>query len=129
MATADITAVRHPKKGAMPPAVAQQLAADRRAARAAQRAGDTSEAWRLLERTHILSQPWAWPHVRSHLDMLRLAVQTRDGREIVGQAFRTIVAGPGSALGRYPRGNTGRANVPATQPMPVPDDLAALLDG
>ena len=89
--------------------------------------GDDTEAWRLLERTHILSQPWPWPHVRSHIDMLRLAVRTRHHREALGQAVRILVAGPGSATGRYPLGNTGRADVPATQPMPVPDDLADVL--
>jgi hypothetical protein len=43
------------------------------------------------------------------------------------QLARIIVAGPGTATGRYPLGNTGRADVPATQPMPAPDDLADLL--
>jgi hypothetical protein len=109
------------------PEITAASAADRRAARAARDAGDLEAAWRLLERTHILSQPWAWPHVRSHLDMLRLAIHARDRREIVGQLGRVLVAGPGSAIGRYPLGNTGRADVPATRPMAVPEDLAALL--
>lgn len=128
MSTADIARTRHPRKGrTVPPAIADLLNAERRAARAAYAAGDRAEAWRLLERTHILSQPWAWPHIRSHLDMLVLAVRTRDGREVIGQLGRIVVAGPGSAMGRYPLGNTGRANVPATQPMPLPDDLAEVL--
>ncbi len=120
-------AARHPRRVRTPGVVAA-IDADRRAARAARDAGDLDEAWRLLERTHILSQPWAWPHVRSHLDMLALAMRSRDRREVVGQVVRTLVAGPGSAAGRYPLGNTGRADVPATQPMPVPADLAELLD-
>ena len=128
MTTADSTATRHPKRGrTVPAAVAARIDADRRAARAAHAAGDDAEAWRLLETTHILSQPWPWPHVRSHLDMLRLAVRTYDRREAVGQILRVVVAGPGSAARRYPLGNPGRADVPATQPMPVPDELAALL--
>lgn len=121
-----MTTARHPRK-ARTAEIAAAIDADRRAARAAGRAGGLDEAWRLLERTHILSQPWAWPHVRSHVDMLRLAVRARDRREITGQIVRTLVAGPGSAVGRYPLGNTGRSDVPATQPMPVPEDLAALL--
>jgi hypothetical protein len=129
MSAADIKSVRHPTKGAMPAAIAEALTTDRAAARAARRAGDTAEAWRRLERTHILSQPWPWPHVRSHFDMLGLAIGTHDRREVIGQIFRTIVAGPGSASGRYPLGNTGRSNVSATAPMPVPDDLAAILAG
>ncbi len=128
MATRDLTTTRHPRKTRRPPApIAEQLAAERRAARAAHADGDDAEAWRLLERTHILSQPWPWPHVRSHLDMFVLAVRTRNRREAFGQLFRILVAAPGSATGRYPIGNTGRANVPATQPMPIPDDLAAVL--
>jgi hypothetical protein len=59
--------------------------------------------------------------------MLRLAIRTRAPREIGGQVVRTVVAGPGSALGRYPLGNTGRADVPATRPMPIPEDLSQLL--
>jgi len=128
MTTADITATRHPKSARKVPAlIAERLTADRRAARDAHNAGNVAEAWRLLERTHILSQPWAWPHVRSHIDMLHLAIHTRDRREIVGQLLRILVAGPGSATGRYPTGNTGRANVSATLPMEVPDELAGFL--
>jgi hypothetical protein len=128
MTTTDITSQRHTSKGRTPsPAVARQLADDRARARRALAAGDTAEAWRLLERTHILSQPWARPHVRSHVDMLRLAVRARDRREALGQLLRIAVAGPGSATGRYPLGNTGRARVSATLPMPVPEDLARLL--
>ncbi len=89
--------------------------------------GRNGEAWPLLETAHILSQPWWRLHVQTHWRMLRLAVRDRDRREITGQLMRFVAAGPGSATGRYPRGNTGRADVPATQPMPVPDDLAALL--
>ncbi|HEX5597574.1 MAG TPA: DUF3703 domain-containing protein [Micromonosporaceae bacterium] len=83
--------------------------------------------WRAAERVHILSQPWPWPHTRTHAVMLRRALKERDCVEAVGQVLRLLVAGPGSALGRYPQGNTGRARVPLTQPMPLPDDLAAIL--
>jgi hypothetical protein len=128
MTVTDIATTRHPRRGhRLPPALARQLTAERRAAQQAHAAGDDTEAWRLLERTHVLGQPWPWPHVRSHLDMLRLAVRTRNRREAIGQLLRIIVAGPGSATGRYPLGNTGRADVPATKPMPVPADLAELL--
>jgi anti-sigma factor RsiW len=40
---------------------------------------------------------------------------------------RLLVAGPGSALGRYPVGNTGDANVSAVAAMPIPADLQAVL--
>ena len=32
-----------------------------------------NDAWPTLERAHIASQPWAWPHTRVHAAMLRLA--------------------------------------------------------
>ncbi|MCU1673474.1 MAG: hypothetical protein JWN77_1587 [Frankiales bacterium] len=108
----------------MPPAVrhafATELAASRNAA--------TREArWQALERAHILSQPWAWPHTKAHAVMLGVAWREHDRREAIGQVIRLVVAAPGSALGKYPEGNTGRANVPLTRPMPVPADLAGLL--
>jgi hypothetical protein len=60
--------------------------------------------------------------------MLAYAVRRRDRHEIIGQLTRVIVAGPGSWTGRYPVGNTGGADVSAFQPMPVPDDVRAILE-
>ncbi|OLT35746.1 hypothetical protein BJF79_32035 [Actinomadura sp. CNU-125] len=94
---------------------------------AARHSGDPASRWHHLERAHILSQPWPWPHTRNHIAMFALAIAQRDRREALGQVVRIIVAAPGSAIGRYPEGNTGRADVRLTQPMPVPEDLAALL--
>lgn len=95
---------------------------------AASRTASTSEArWHALERAHILSQPWAWPHTKAHAAMLAVAWRERNRGEAVGQIIRLVVAAPGSALGKYPEGNNGRAAVPLTRPMPMPADLAALL--
>jgi hypothetical protein len=101
---------------------------ERNAARAARQRGNVATEWKHLERAHILSQPMAGAHVRTHLAMLAYAVRRRDSHEIVGQVLRVIVAGPGSWTGRYPAGNTGGANVSAFQPMPVPDDLRTILE-
>jgi hypothetical protein len=60
--------------------------------------------------------------------MLGYGFRRRDRREVVGQLLRLVVAGPGSWTGRYPLGNTGGANVSAVQPMPVPEDLRAILE-
>lgn len=98
------------------------------AARAARNRGDVTAEWTHLERAHILSQPLAAAHVRTHLAMLGYAVRRRDRHEIVGQVLRAILAAPGSWTGRYPVGNTGGANVSAFRPMPVPDDLRPLLE-
>jgi Protein of unknown function (DUF3703) len=102
---------------------------ERSAARAARQRNDVEDEWRHLERAHVLSQPMAGPHVRTHVAMLGYGLRHRDGREIVGQMVRLMVAAPGTWTGRYPAGNTGGANVSALKPMPIPDDLQAILDG
>lgn len=94
---------------------------------AARHAPGPDERWRALERAHILSQPWAWPHTTTHARMLALAVRLRDRREALGQVVRLLVAAPGSLSGRYPVGNTGRSDAGLTTPMPVPEDLAPIL--
>ncbi len=96
-------------------------------ARQARDAGDQTGEWHHLERAHILSQPLAGAHVRTHVRMLGYGVRHRDRREITGQLVRLLVAGPGSAVGRYPLGNTGGANVSAVEPMAIPGDLQAVL--
>ena len=51
---------------------------------------------------HILSQPLAVPHVRTHLAMLSYGRRNRDRHEIIGQLGRLIVAGPGTATAPIP---------------------------
>src|SRR5438132_7244595 len=96
---------------------------ERAEANDARERGVFEQEWAHLERAHILSQPMAGPHVRTHVSMLGYALRHRDRHEVVGQLVRLVVAGPGSLTGRYPVGNTGGANVSALRPMPIPDDL------
>jgi hypothetical protein len=86
-----------------------------------------ADPWPALERAHIASQPFAWPHTRVHAAMLRVAWRQRDRREFVGQLVRLIVAGPGSLVDRYPPGNTGRTTMGLTARGPIAADLAELL--
>ena len=51
----------------------------------------------------------------------------RDRREVFGQLKRMVAAAIFSRLW-VPPGNTGRANVSAVEPMPIPDDLRRLLE-
>jgi hypothetical protein len=101
--------------------------AERDAALAARLRGDPAAEWRHLERAHILSQPKALLHVRTHVAMLGAGIRRHDRREIGGQLLRLIVAGPGSLAGRYPVGNTGGADVSAMAAMPIPADLRPYL--
>jgi hypothetical protein len=101
---------------------------ERAAAGFARARGDVPGEWEHLERAHILSQPMAGAHVRTHLAMLTYGFRRRAPREIGGQLLRLVVAGPGSWTGRYPVGNTGGADVSAFQPMPIPEDLRPILE-
>jgi len=104
-------------------------AEERVAAKTARSRGDVAAEWHHLERAHILSQPMAGPHVRTHVSMLGYGFRRRDRREIIGQVVRLMVAPPGTWTGRYPIGNTGGADVSAVRPMPIPDDLQVVLAG
>lgn len=85
------------------------------------------EAWRALERAHILSQPFAWLHVRVHIHMLKRALRDRRWREALGQLPRLALAGPGSLMGRYPRGNRGTTVISMFRPEPMAPEVEALM--
>jgi len=111
------------------PDLARIRAAYRAELSAASRApagGDAAAAFHHLERAHILSQRHTLAHVHVHWRMLRLGASVGDWREVLGQASRIVAAAIFSRIW-VPIGNTGRANVSALKPMPVPDDLRAIL--
>ncbi|MFP2910874.1 DUF3703 domain-containing protein [Pyxidicoccus sp. 3LFB2] len=112
----------------MQPKLRAAFEAELREAHQSESRGDVAHAWRHLERAHILSQAYAGPHVRVHCRMFAFGWRRGDARELAGQLARILVAGPGSWLGRAPLGNTGGANVGILTPMPIPEDLRALLD-
>jgi hypothetical protein len=91
----------------------------------ARRTGQYGAAWAALEAAHIVGQRHTGWHVRSHVEMLKLAWQTGDRREITGQLARIA----GAALVTWawvPDGNTGRASMSAFASAPVPEHLARL---
>jgi len=97
------------------------------AADAAAAAGEVELAFHHLERAHILSQRHTWKHVHVHWLMLRLGASVGAWREVIGQSTRIVAAAAFSRIW-VPIGNTGRANVSAMKPMPVPDDLRSVLE-
>ena len=97
-------------------------------ARSATARHDLDAAFLRLERAHILGQSRTWLHVRAHIAMLFIGWRRRDARELVGQVLRVVAAATKSRIW-VPLGNTGGANVSPFRPMPVPDDLAAVLAG
>lgn len=89
---------------------------------------DPENAFRHLERAHVLGQAVTLEHTRVHWLMLKIGWKRRDFREIFGQLFRIAGASTKTPLGIYPRGNTGGANVSPFKPLPIPDDLAAIIE-
>lgn len=111
----------------MPPRLEAAFTLEMALADEARRAGQLDRAFAHLERAHVLSQRWTLAHVRSHLGMLGIGWMRRDWREIAGQLARIPAALMFSRIW-IPVGNTGGANVSATRPMPIPDDLRAVLN-
>lgn len=116
-------------KGALQDRELKLIAEEMAGYRVARVSHNYEAAWTALERAHILSQPYLGPHLAKHLAMLRFAVHLRDWREAVGQILRLALAPLGAVTGRFPRGNTGRSNVSAFQPMPIAEDLLAKMNG
>lgn len=110
----------------MMPSITEAFGHEWTAAAHARRDGDLEGAFHHLERAHILSQRITRLHVRSHVGMLAIGWQRRDGREVAGQLARIVAALLFSRIW-VPDGNTGGANVVALKPLPIPDDLDAIL--
>lgn len=96
-------------------------------AKAAFAQDEFERAFAALERAHILGQRYLVAHIVTHAWMLRIAIRRRDAREIFGQVLRLLATFPGYLTGWVPIGNTGGANVSAVRPMPIPEDLRAVI--
>ena len=89
--------------------------------------GDSANAFRHLERAHVLAQESTYHHTRAHWLMLKHGLRHRNGKEVAGQILRFVGAATKTPLGIYPKGNTGGANVSPFRSMPVEDDLKRVL--
>lgn len=90
--------------------------------------GQGIEAFKKLERAHVIGQSRTWTHVKVHWLMLSFAIRNLDLREIWGQVIRIVGAATKTPFGIYPKGNTGGSNVWFFKPMPIPEDLKEILD-
>jgi hypothetical protein len=98
------------------------------AAQAAERSGYPAAAFRHLERAHVLGQGATVQHVRVHLRMLGWGLRQRKSGEVIGQITRVFGAATKTWAGLIPQGNTGGANVSGFKSMPIPEDLADLIE-
>lgn len=100
------------------------VAAELAAAKAAELGGDPRNAFRHLERAHVLGQRSTVQHVRVHVHMLMWGIHHHDLHEVIGQIVRVIGAAAVTCLGLVPHGNSGGSNVSGFKSMAIADDLA-----
>jgi len=98
------------------------------AAYQAEAGGKPCVAFSHLERAHILGQTSTVEHVRVHWHMFLWSIRQRNVRECLGQMLRIVGAAIGTAAGLVPQGNTGGTNVNSFKSMPIPPELAALIE-
>lgn len=85
--------------------------------------GNLKNAWRHLERAHIIGQKYPFVHTLVHWKMLQFGLKIKSGKEIFGQIPRLIFGGVKSFVGKIPLGNPGGANVPPLKPFPIEKEL------
>ena len=87
-----------------------------------------NDAWRHLERAHIIGQKYPYHHTLVHWKMLQFGIKIKNGKEITSQIPRLIFGGVKSFIGHIPTGNTGGSNVPPLQKLPIPDELRLIIN-
>jgi len=85
-------------------------------------------AFRHLERAHILGQESTYWHVRAHWRMLVWGIAHRDAREVLGQLIRLVGAALLTDMKGVPQGNTGGSRVSMFRKMPIPVELAKIIN-
>lgn len=91
--------------------------------------GSLDEAFRHLERAHVIGQRYVMPHIRSHWMMLKVGLARRSPTEVWGQAMRILLGALGSAVGVVPTGNTGGTNISMFKRLPIEPELQKTIEG
>jgi Protein of unknown function (DUF3703) len=88
---------------------------------------DLTKAWSWLEAAHIAGQTRFLLHLRVHWNMLLRSLADSNWAEVWAQVVRLALVPLGHLMQRLPLGNPGSSRVAASQPMPIPAHLAALI--
>jgi len=84
------------------------------------------QAWRHLERAHVIGQAYPWEHSYAHWKMLLFGIRIKNGKEVLGQLPRLLVGGVKSFVGKVPVGNTGGSNIPPLKRLPIDPEIEDL---
>ena len=85
--------------------------------------GNLQQAWRHLEKAHVIGQAFPYQHSLVHWKMLQFGIRIKSFKEIVGQIPRLLVGGVKSFVGKIPVGNTGGSNIPPLKSLPLEQDI------
>ncbi len=90
--------------------------------------GNLQNAWKHLERAHIIGQRYPYTHSYVHWKMLLFGFKIKSIKEIAGQIPRLFVGGVKSFVGKVPVGNPGGSNVPPLKSFPIEPDLLEIFE-
>ena len=81
------------------------------------------QAWRHLEKAHVIGQAYPFKHTYVHWKMLQFGIKLKSTKEVIGQVPRLLIGGVKSFVGKIPVGNTGGANIPPLKTIPVEQEI------
>ena len=88
--------------------------------------GKLNQAWRNLERAHVIGQAYPFEHSYVHWKMLKFGIKIKSTKEIIGQIPRLLIGGVKSFIGKIPVGNTGGSNIAPLKSLPIEQDILEL---
>jgi hypothetical protein len=81
------------------------------------------QAWRHLEKAHVIGQAYPFQHSYVHWKMLQFGIKIKSLKEVTGQIPRLLIGGVKSFVGKIPVGNTGGANIPPLKSLTIEQDI------
>jgi hypothetical protein len=89
---------------------------------------ELQQAWRHLEKAHVIGQAYPFQHSYVHWKMLQFGIKIKSLKEVIGQIPRLLIGGVKSFVGKIPVGNTGGANIPPLRPLPIEQEIIEILE-
>lgn len=112
----------------MPAALQPYFERELRAYYFALQENNLQQAWRHLEKAHVIGQAYPFQHTYVHWKMLQFGIKIKSVKEIIGQIPRLLVGGVKSFVGKIPVGNTGGANIPPLKPLPIEEEIMEIFE-
>jgi hypothetical protein len=84
------------------------------------------QAWRHLEKAHVIGQAYPFQHSYVHWKMLQFGIKIKSLKEVTGQIPRLLIGGVKSFVGKIPVGNTGGANIPPLKSLTIDREIVEI---